>query len=831
MRFAAYDAADLLLLGLSFYCLILARRYSMSSSRPALWFSAISFSLFFIYYSLNNAYFVASIFSGDGINAQAIEHLISKSIVHSGGGWVDYQAALAVLAFIFLLTWFVALISPRQTWLRTQPNWFKPLALSMLALIFHPGSWDITQVIFNAKPIEKVDPLLAKHLVIGQVSGDSLEKIKLQITKPKDQRRSIVLIYLQGPEKANLRPDLYPGVAPELSELAKSSDSNGKFIPTYGIRSSIAGIVSTQCGVPWTGSTGNGHHASDGGGRFYMQDTRCLGDLSKALGYRNIFYQGNSLTSHQVGSFFRAHGYSEVKGSDELRPLVSGKQTRGRLSDSMVFELASNRIAQLSNRQKAQEKQPFLFTIVARDSRDPYGLKRKSKDCEISDSSEQTNNFIRNRLQRLVCTDKVVSDFVEKIQKANGENLDIYILSDYLAKPHAQLPVLGTLKDRELIFLDLNREQDSSSDLKAARLHTHLDVAAVLADKLTDGEIQRLGIGVSILSSEPTLLELLGKQLLDKKIKASFSTLAKNQWRYPSLAENTLRPDFVRQELIFGDAVLAMPIALGLDKNNTILSSITSDIGKMLQLIKQEQRIIYFDHCSEMKRFRKNNFPKSAYCVFAGDWGAEKMMFERVSAESEYSLADFLPYFEVNSDSNRRNKRLFERRTKRAKIIGSAASPQIAPLAQTIFVAGRRSPTRMVTNYRDPASFEDFTDWENHRKASRDGLYLFQIKNGRVKRLKVWTACNQANKKNINQFIQESDSTEFVLMTARGGAACSSQNNQFSNSKFYPQVSKLKRSEAYIGYLNTVTDSYTFVQGPVRKNVELRLINERLYSK
>lgn len=79
-------------------------------------------------------------------------------------------------------------------------------------------------------------------------------------------------------------------------------------------------MVASQCGIPlFAPFDGN---ASSAVSTFYPENV-CLGDVLKAAGYSNSFYQGAELAFAGKDTFLKSHGFDHIYGFKELREQVA----------------------------------------------------------------------------------------------------------------------------------------------------------------------------------------------------------------------------------------------------------------------------------------------------------------------------------------------------------------------------------------------------------------------------------------------------------------------------------------------------------------------------
>jgi hypothetical protein len=129
---------------------------------------------------------------------------------------------------------------------------------------------------------------------------------------PKDQK-NLLFIYAESLEKTYFDNELFKDLTPSLSALIK--DENGieftNIVQTTGSNYTIAGITSTQCGIPlFTTSGGN---SMEGVEKFY-QEALCLGDILKKS--KSIILYHKKFLTMMLGcheDFLFEHLYEKMK--------------------------------------------------------------------------------------------------------------------------------------------------------------------------------------------------------------------------------------------------------------------------------------------------------------------------------------------------------------------------------------------------------------------------------------------------------------------------------------------------------------------------------------
>jgi len=791
----------------------------------------IGLALFLTFYVLDSLYLIASVFTANGFTDQAMAHLNLQSLESGGNKEVlPYHYAIAAIAVVLIAAWFVnrklVLNSNASNSLGPSKspgiNNRKPgfLLLAMLAFMVHPGATDLGGHWWRSVKQGRVDATLLDTLERSHVSQKLINNT-IEQRKGMPQR-SIVLIYMESFERAYLNHDVYPGLAPNLAALEAKENTYGSFQPSFFASHTIAGLVSSLCGVPYAATGGgNGNSMNRGGGDYYMPHVQCLSDISNDLGYYNAFYQGGALTFTRKGAFFKAHGFHEVKGWAELwKDVPRRKRSTWGLHDDVMFGFAKERIDQLAQNAK---QQPFLFTLLTLDTHDPFGKNKQSNSCQQLGVASYKGHKDHHIQDQIHCSDKLISNFVKNLRDEYSDTIDIYLVADHLAHAHSQGGKLKNTEQRDLIFIGINDEEQHKGD----RNFTHLDIGPTILDRATGGFLKRMGLGVSLLSTEETLLEKFGAEIFNAKIRDNSAALAKRYWNYPSIEDSPFVFDQNTNEFQFAGTSFPSPVLFKLDNNNTILSYHSAKIDQYLKASNDVGRVISVQKCQDFSKYQKHPHPPTSYCLMVGDLGAKLLHIEPIESGREYSLSTFSKYLELESDNSQLRSRLFETPSGSASIINSDSSKQITPILEVQFATGTSSTSRMVTNYWNLSLFEKFGGFKNHKAAQQDGLYFFSISAGAVTLITTWNSCDQLKSDDIKSLMQNANTTEFVLMSGRNGMECKDYR---SGTPFDKQISTLKRGESLIAYLNLEKNSYKHMSNANGENIQLNLIDDKIYS-
>lgn len=267
----------------------------------------------------------------------------------------------------------------------------------------------------HIKKIVSNDDYFSKHYI---------DPRNVQIESSK-QKKNLILIYAESLENtfsnvSIMGEDTLSAIS--IPEIGGVSFKNYKQVP--GTNWTIAGIVSTQCGLPLKAVLGN-IYDRNAFSEFtsFLPNAVCLGDILKKEGYKNIFVQGYNNTFSGIGNFFINHGYDNLYALEEI--IASGDikiksmQSFGNgIHDQDVLEFAKITIDK-----HEKESTPYNITILTLDMHVPDGTPHI--ECGYKDKPQLS--------RAALCTSEKLANFVNYI-KAKGylKNTNLVIVGDHL---------------------------------------------------------------------------------------------------------------------------------------------------------------------------------------------------------------------------------------------------------------------------------------------------------------------------------------------------------------------------------------------------------------
>lgn len=405
--------------------------------------------------------------TGEEINQAFISHISFETLQTSLS---VYTIESVLLIFLFFTTSIFYLFYFRKKAGKPAKSRHEKIAVSVflfLMLIVPGGLITHSYALMLDLNIDKADSQEAiSNLNQTFQFGSYTYKDDLRINSIPDTPKNLVLIYLESVESGYLNKDLFPGITPNLNRLSKESEFYPNFYQAPGTGWTIAGIHSSQCGLPLMYGLGGNSSLTQ------ITDSKmsCLGDILKKAGYYQTYIGGADHSFAGKGTFLKQHGYDEVVGKHEL---FSNDPTLNLhwwgVRDIDTIEYAKKKYLSLSKSEK-----PFNLTLLTLDTHHPNGL-----------PDPRCKDFILNKkgidlVDSVECTDHIIGEFVEFINSLpNADQTLIVILPDHLAMRTTTSEKLKEEK-RKLFAMFLNSKSPGIKDSELL----HFDIADMILNRL-----------------------------------------------------------------------------------------------------------------------------------------------------------------------------------------------------------------------------------------------------------------------------------------------------------------------------------------------------------
>lgn len=327
-----------------------------------------------------------------------------------------------------------------------------------------------------------------------------------------EEKRNLILIFLESMEynfqdSAN-GGNLAENLIPEITEFMKNEQS---FIPggtqITGTGWTMADAVAKTCGIPMVLSSSMINDAKLM--EVFFPGVTCLTDILIGNDYNVVVSKGANMKFSGMDVFLNSHSNPSAFGFAEY--LKDKSRIKGDVisewgvKDSMHYELAKEHIGRL-----AKQDKPWALWFFTVNTHTPHGI--LDSTCGVSQNLVGTE-----RMQAVIrCSSRQLDGFIKWAKTQEWfDNTVIAVMGD-----HATMaaPELVGFKDENIMHYWLDFFINSSQQIeKTKRFFSSLDMFPTILEAMGANIPKRsLGLGRSLYSTEPTLLEKYGLDSLNK---------------------------------------------------------------------------------------------------------------------------------------------------------------------------------------------------------------------------------------------------------------------------------------------------------------------------
>ncbi|WP_034943299.1 phosphatidylglycerol--membrane-oligosaccharide glycerophosphotransferase [Erwinia oleae] len=541
--------------------------YTWKAGRNKLWFTAILLFLG-LYIILNASLLASNYFTGEGIN-DAVLYTITSSL--SGAGVSKY-----ILPAIGLIVALVALFVFLSWILRLRKGHRASQIYSLLAVILALASIKTTPA------YQQVSSLIKSQ--IGRGNSDFSAHYKVPGTQMRGGKPNLVYIYAESLERTYFDEKAFPDLAPELNNIRKKSTDFSNTMQLPGTEYTIAGMVASQCGIPlFAPFDGN---ASSSLSTFYPQNV-CLGDILKASGYQNYFYQGASLSFAGKDLFLSSHGFDHLYGFNELKSVVKDPNYRNDWGwyDDTLLDVVFDKYVEL-----AKQNQPFSLFALTVDTHHPDGF--ISRSCQRKTYPYQGKP--NKSFAAVACSQEHIAKLIERIRATPWfKNTIIVVSSDHLAMNNTAFQYLNQ-HDRSDLFFMVRGDQTDGKTIPVKR--STLDNGATVLDAM--GGDNFIGLGRSSLSSTSLATTYLNIKDKINEWKPDVIKL----WNFPkAISDYTIDTD--KNTFSFSGVPFKLPLLLSVKPNKIEPKFdvyLAAPLKEQLAKFEPDEKFVWIDRCYKM---------------------------------------------------------------------------------------------------------------------------------------------------------------------------------------------------------------------------------------
>jgi len=533
-------------------------------------------------------YFVADYFTGKGIT-QAVIFTLQSGV--NGAGFGEYITLIVTTIFFVIFTLFLSYIYFRYI---KDKSHLRPKKIQgiihvlflVLAFLVHPFNTDLYNIYTSMNQKQSTD--FNQYYVKPNFSSEKMKNYNL------------IYIYAESLEKTYFDESIFPGLMNNLRVLKNRSIEFTDINQVSGTSWTIGGMTATQCGIPlFTTSYGNSMNGTNN----FLSGATCLGDILKSKGYHLSFMQGSSVEFSGIKNLYKTHKFDEVFGYEKLENLHKNKKyfNGWGLFDDTLFPMVYNKFDALSKTNKQ-----FALFVATIDTHHPYSM--TSHSCKDMPYDTGKNSI----LNAVHCSDKLISDFIKKIQNSKyAKNTLIVLTSDHLAMRNSASDLLKKKKRKDLFLIfDPSQKQHISIDKPASML----DVGPTVLNAL--GIETNLGLGRNLLK-EKSLFSIV--ENFNKKL-SSWREEILNFWQFAILGRH-YTIDTVNKKTNIGLRSYKIPMIAKIGDDETLKPIFEFNSPKSLSeyflKFEPKQKFIWIDKCNKINYLF--DFDKSSeLCVAQG---------------------------------------------------------------------------------------------------------------------------------------------------------------------------------------------------------------------
>ena len=327
------------------------------------------------------------------------------------------------------------------------------------------------------------------------------------------EKRNLILIFLESVEY-NFQDSLNGGglsqnLIPEITEYIKQEQS---FIPgginITGTGWTMADVIAKTCGIPMTSPYTTKHITQRNSAPIPIT---CLTDILHNNGYTTVVSKGAHLSFSRMDAFIKVHSIDNGYGLDEYKHdwhIDERVLNEWGVSDSAHYELIKEHIGKVSTMGK-----PWAVWFITLNTHTPYGA--TDPGCHIPEDISK-EELLQTSIR---CSSRQLDDFIRWAKTQEWySNTTIAVMGDHTTM--VPLHTIGFRNTRQSHYwLDFFINSAASAE-NYNRTFSSLDMFPTILEAMGAKIPGRaLGLGRSLYSLAPTLLEQYGLDSLNKALE------------------------------------------------------------------------------------------------------------------------------------------------------------------------------------------------------------------------------------------------------------------------------------------------------------------------
>ena len=295
---------------------------------------------------------------------------------------------------------------------------------------------------------------------------------------------------------------------PEIAELQKD---NANFPPggisVAGTSWTIAAITGKLCGIPLNMPMGINEYL--GNLPTYLPNAKCLMDILEEKGYKQLYMQGSSGDFTQKRSFWTTHGNVMVHDIEYYKrtgKIPEDYHVFWGFEDRKLYELAKEELNHL-----ADSGVPFVLYMLTVDTHQPEGF--------VDSRCSREYDYVDGKFPKaLRCASKQLSDFLAWVQDQSwSANTVISVMGDHTMPELSEKAGISASDSLYWTNFIINSAINKSVGKRA---YSSLDMFPTLLEAMGfEIDNRGLGLGRSLYSDKPTMLEVYGLKKLNALLR------------------------------------------------------------------------------------------------------------------------------------------------------------------------------------------------------------------------------------------------------------------------------------------------------------------------
>jgi phosphoglycerol transferase len=330
---------------------------------------------------------------------------------------------------------------------------------------------------------------------------------KPEIIAPS-KKKNIVILYAESLERTYAAPE-FDGVYRPIARIAAQGIEFTNILEAANTHWTVAGMVSSQCGIPTFLPNVLGRKSFEGIEAF-LPGVKCLGDLIQADGYQLAFVGGADLNFSGKGAYYRTHGFQRILGVHEYGEV---EKKRGHVNEWGLYDDTMFAKLKATLREYHQSQLPFAIAALTLATHGPDG--NPTARCRArfpGAASIRMNEIVR-------CSAEEIGEFYDEIKKEGLlENTIFVVASDHLSLKTSTDGLYRRNPDerKNTLIVVTPEGQPRVVNKIGSTIDTFPTLLEFLGYTLPN---RQAGLGVSLLSDRPTLMEALGQKQFDRAIQ------------------------------------------------------------------------------------------------------------------------------------------------------------------------------------------------------------------------------------------------------------------------------------------------------------------------